>query len=246
MFLGCALAGTASLVMAVRNHHQMNVMQSHLHSSVQDRLTLSPPIQSPRFHPLVGPHPRLANYHGKYIYKRDLKEDEHARFIRILDQKTHYTTPAYINVGKNGGVGIPIGGGDPYYKDKELKCYLKNDLHDVSYSDDCEVMISETYPSRRQNYDFKAFYAKLKKHHIAINNVLQQPIICKGDPLKTVYLFGAPQGTLGSEKFHAIAISDSLSTMVNELSDRPIVSYGVVGIILLIIAIIMWIDQHNH
>lgn len=124
MFLGCALAGTASLVMAVRNHHQMNVMQQHLRSSVQDRLTLSPPTQSPRFHPLVGPHPRLADYHGKYIYKRDLRGDEHARFVRILDlrmqgrpvgifqipkdQKTHYTTPAYINVGKNGGVGIPM------------------------------------------------------------------------------------------------------------------------------------------
>ncbi len=48
MFLGCALAGTASLAMAIRNHHQMNVMQSHLRSSVQDRLTLSPPTQSPR------------------------------------------------------------------------------------------------------------------------------------------------------------------------------------------------------
>lgn len=131
-------------------------------------------------------------------------------------------------------------------------CYLKNNLPDVSYSDNCKVLISDTYSSRRKHYDFKAFYAKLKKHHVAINSSLHQPVISKGSSLKTVYFYGAPEAKTqysdNSEhlKFHAMAISDSLPFMIDQLSDRPVVMYGILGIILLIIALMMWMDQHHN
>lgn len=177
-----------------------------------------------------------------YILQHKLNQEEVFKHIMVKNKITEYVPPVYVNVGKKGGLSIPIGGGNEernqdicdfiYQTIKNVKLdhhypnltYLSRypSLAKYQKADKIDISISPKYNYDVRYLDHRHSVKELQSKYnfdLSGHNVSNSMLnVWEGRPLPYVYIYGIAN----DDKFEGFHVSDD-----PELLIRSIVKYRI-------------------